>query len=72
MQKLSNIKIISRYSVSSEDSSGLTHIQEENANVEIEAGDLIPFLKWKVVILVIFLAPLNQISRNSKGIVAKY
>ena len=41
MQKLSNTEIISPYSVSSEDSPGLTHIQDDNANVEIEAMDLI-------------------------------
>ena len=41
VQKLSNTEIISPYSVSSEDSLGLTYIQDDNANVEIEAVDLI-------------------------------
>ena len=45
MQKLSNTEIISPYSVSSEDSPGLTHIQDDNANDEIEAVDLIFLFK---------------------------
>lgn len=41
IQKLLNIEIISPYSVSSEDSPGLLQAQEDKANFEIEAVDLI-------------------------------